>query len=257
MQIGHHVLHACALALLAAAPLHAKGLDETCHARSGYDVTMTDTALQFERKNAPPQRLEMHRGDLAVNDKAVALGARDRKRIAAFETTLRELIPKIRILAQRGVDLGVFAIREEAASASPVSAADPRLNARVDARAQELKTRIANSRTSKEWHARALNGYLAPVLADVAPLIAGDLAQKALELTLKGDLSGAAALTNRAAGLRASLETRIRTKLETLQPEIEKLCPSLRKLDALETSVTQSLPDGSRLNLIETSGTDR
>lgn len=252
MQIRHHVLHACALALLAAAPLHAKDLDETCHARSGYDVTVTDAALQFERKNAPPQRLEMHRGDLVVNDKAVALSARDRNRIAAFETTLRELIPKIKTLAQRGVDLSVFAIREEAASASPVSAADPRVNARVDARAREIKTRIANSRTSKEWNARALNGYLTPVLADVAPLIAGDLAQKALELTLKGDLSGAVALTDRAAGLRASLETRIRTKLETLQPEIEKLCPSLRKLDALETSVTQRLPDGSRLNLVET-----
>ncbi len=252
MQIRHHVLHACALALLVAAPLHAKDLDETCHARSGYDVTVTDAALQFDRRNAPPQRLEMRRGDLAVNDKAVALGASDRKRIAAFETTLRELIPKIKTLAQRGVDLGVFAIREEAARASPVSAADPRVNARVDARARELKARIANSRTSKEWHARALNGYLTPVLADVTQLVAGDLAQKALALTLKGDLSGAVALTDRAVGLRASLEARIRAKLETLQPEIEKLCPSLRKLDALETGVTRNLPDGSRLNLVET-----
>lgn len=251
MQIRHHVLHACALALLAVAPLHARDLDETCHARSGYDVTVTDAALQFDRKNAPPQRLEMRRGDLAVNDKAVALGASDRKRIAAFETTLRELIPKIKTLAQRGVDLSVFAMREEAASASPVSAADPRVNARVDARARELKARIANSRTSKEWHARALNGYLTPVLADVTQLVAGDLAQKALERTLKGDLSGAVALTDRV-GLRASLEARIRAKLETLQPEIEKLCPSLRKLDALETGVNRNLPDGSRLNLVET-----
>lgn len=251
MQFRPSVRHACVLALLLAAPAHARDADDTCGARSNYDLTVTDAALQFERKSAPPQRLEIRRGNLAVNDNAVALRAQDRNRIAAFESTVRELVPKIKTLARRGVDLSVFAIREEAASASPVSAADPQVNARVDARAQELKLRIANSKTSKEWRAGQMNGYLTAVLADVAPLIAGDLAQKALELTLQGDLAGAVALKDRAAALRASLETRIRSRLETLQPEIDKLCPSLRKLDALESGIIQTLPDGSRLNLVE------
>jgi len=39
--------------------------------------------------------------------------------------------------------------------------------------------------------------------------------------------------------------------LELLQPDIAKLCPSLRELDRLETGMTQGLPDGTRLNLIK------
>ncbi|HEX3171472.1 MAG TPA: hypothetical protein VHQ88_12855, partial [Burkholderiales bacterium] len=68
---------------------------------------------------------------------------------------------------------------------------------------------------------------------------------------LKGDLAGVVALKDRAIALRASLETRIRDKLELLQPDIAKLCPSLRELDRLETGMTQGLPDGTRLNLIK------
>ena len=89
------------------------------------------------------------------------------------------------------------------------------------------------------------------MLADVAPLLTGDLAQKALDLTLKGDLAGVVALRDRAAALRPALEARIRAKLELLQPAIEGLCPSLRELDRLENGIARALPDGSRVNLIK------
>ena len=169
---------------------------------SDYDLTVTDAALQFERKNASGRRLEMRRGALAVNSQAVALGAGDRQRVAAFESRVRELVPKVKTIAQHGVDLMVVAVREEAVSASPGSAANRQVNARVDARAQELKTKIASSVTSKEWHAEALQGYMAVLLSDVAPLIAGDLAQQAVDRTLKGDLAGVVALKDRAIALR-------------------------------------------------------
>jgi hypothetical protein len=238
-----------ALALLA--PTAGRALDQSCHTRSDYDITLTNAALQFDRKTAPAQRLEMRRGALSIDNTAVALGADDRKRIAAFETRVRDLVPKIKSIAARGVDLMVVAIREEAAKTSPASAANPQINARVDARARELKLKIANSTSSKEWHVDALQGYIAVMLSDVAPLITGDLAQKALDLTLKGDLAGVVALKDRAAALRPALEAQIRAKLEVLQPDIDGLCPSLRELDRLENSIAQALPDGSRLNLIK------
>src|SRR6185436_12969494 len=150
-----------ALALFAVAVPSARALDQSCHTSSDYDLTVTDAALQFERKNTPGRRLEMRKGALAVNNQAVALGAADRQRVATFENRVRELVPKVKTIAQRGVDLMVVAVREEAVNASPGSAANPQVNARVDARAQELKTKIARSATSKEWHAEALQGYMA------------------------------------------------------------------------------------------------
>ena len=238
-------------ALLSAAP--ASGLAQTpaCRTSSDYDITMTDAALTFERRKAPAQRIEMRSGALAVNQQPVTLGPDDRKRVAAFETRTRALIPRIKTTGQRAVDLMVMAIREEAARSSPGTAGRPELNQRLDARAQELKRRIADSKTSKEWRPEAMSNYTAGMLADVVPLLSGDLAQKALDLTLKGDLGGVIALKDQAAALHDSLEKRIQEQMNALQPEIQKLCPALRELDRLESAVTRPLPDGSRLDLLK------
>ena len=247
------MLNLLAIALLGAlvAPVLGADLDAACRVRSNYDISVRAGAVLFERAAAPAQSIEMSRGNLKANGKPVALGVKDRDRISAFETTLRGLIPRVKALAQRAVDLSIAAIREEAASASPKSAADPQLNQRLETRARDLKMRIANSTTSKDWRGATLNRYTAEVLSDVLPLVGGDLAQQALEIALRGDLAAAGALTNRAAGLRASLEARIRNRLEVLRPEVDKLCPALRRLDALESAVGAALPGGGHLDLLE------
>ena len=232
-------------------PAHAAGPAPECRLRSDYDVTVTGAAVVFDRVAAPARQIEMSRGNLSLNGKTVALDTRDSTRIASFEATLRSLLPRVKAIGQRAVDLSVAAIREEAANVSPRSAADPQLNQRLDARARELKTRIAASTTSRQWRGTALNRYSAEVLADVLPLVGGDLAQQAVQVALRGDLAGANALTSRAAGLRHALEARIVAKLGTLQPELDKLCPQLRRLNTLEGSVASALPDGTRLNLLD------
>lgn len=240
--------------VLLAMTAQARSLDDVCRARSRYDLTVNDAALLFERKRPAGQRLEMRGGRLLVNGLAVALDGRDRERIRAYESAVRALIPRVKALAERGVDLSAAAVREEASHVSPRSAADPKLNARLDARASNLKMRIANSASTKDWQGAAFNRYMAQIVADVVPMIAGDLGQRALELAVQGDLAGAAALTDRAAGLRSSLEARVRDKLSVLEPEAAKLCPSFDWLDALESALTARLPDGSRLDLIEIRG---
>ena len=227
------------------------GLDATCGVRSNYDFTMSDNSILFERVTAPAQSVVMSHGSLSANGKRVALGVKDRDRIAAFEATLRGLIPSVKALAQRAVDISVSAIQDEAASVAPNSAADPRLRQRLDARAKALKTRIANSVTSKEWRGAPLNRFSADLLSDVLPLVGGDLARQAVDIAQRGDLAAANALSTRVTGLSGSLETRIRTRLQVLQPEVDRLCPALRRLDALESSAQIALPGGARLNLLE------
>jgi hypothetical protein len=51
--------------------------------------------------------------------------------------------------------------------------------------------------------------------------------------------------------VRGSLEQRIRARLAALQPDMEKLCPALRQLDALEAAVTAPLTDGARLDVLQ------
>jgi len=247
------IIHPFAVLLLCAfvAPALSADFDATCRVRSGYDFTLSERVVSFERAAAPTQRFEMSRGSLTESGKPVALGVKDRDRIAAFEATLRGLIPRVKALAQRAVDISMAAIREEATAASPKSAANPQLNQRLQARARDIKTRIANSTTSKDWRGASFNRYMVEVLADVLPLVGGDLAQQAVEVALRGDLAAANALKNRAIELRASLDARILKRLEVLQPEIDKLCPELRRLDALESDMGAALPSGGRLNLVE------
>lgn len=253
MKTPHSLRYALTTLLLCALVATVSGaeLDATCRVRSNYDFTVSDDALLFERVAAPAQSVVMSRGNLTASGKRVALGVKDRDRIAAFEATLRGLIPSVKALAQRAVDIGVSAIREEVASASPNSAADPRLHQRLDARAKTLKTRIANSVTSKEWRGAPLNRFSAEVLSDVLPLLGDDLARQAMDVALRGDLAAANALSTRVAGLRGSLEARIRKRLEVLQPEVDRLCPALRRLDALESTVRIALPGGAALNLLD------
>ena len=229
------LLYTLVIVLIAGSPLAAHA--QACHTRSDYDVTLGDTALQFERKTAPAQLIEMRKGALSIDHKALGLGGDDRRRVAAIEAKVRELVPRIKTIGQRSVDLMVAAIREEAARASPASAANPEVNARVDARAREFKRRIIASKTSKEWHPDALGAYMTTMLGDVAPLITGDLTQKAVDLTMKGDFGGVIALKDQALALRESLERRIRSLLQELQPDIDKLCPALRELDRLESGI--------------------
>jgi hypothetical protein len=237
------------LAALCVAP-GAEARDPACTLRSQYDLTVTDSGLVFERA-ASGQRLEMHAGLLSANGAPVELGPGDRNRITAFEYNARALVPQMKALAQRGVDLGVAAIREEATATSPKSAANPQLNARLDARARNIKARIAASNSSKDWRGPAVKRYMAEAMTDVLPLIGGDLAQQALDAAMRGDLAAAAAIKDKAEKVRPSLEARIQRKLETLQPEVDRLCPSLRNLDTIESGVAATLPDGRRLNLVE------
>ncbi len=242
------------VALLGSGPVTGWAAGDACEVHSGYDLTLSPGALLFERVAAKNQRIEMRGGRLSVNGVAVALGDGDRNRIASYEARMRALIPRIKALGQRAVDLGAAAVREEGASVSPRSESSAKLSARVDARARDLKTRIANSTTTKEWRGTAFNRYSAEIASDVLPIVAGDLAQQALEVAVKGDLAGAAALQKRAAGMRASLEGRIRNRMQLLEPEFAQLCPAARELDALESAITARLPDGSRLNLLEIRG---
>ncbi len=235
----------CALALIAGTARAA------CPVRSAYDVTVTPHALIFDSNSGAPRRIEMRRGALYDRGRAVALDRADRNRIVRFERVARDLVPRIRGLGTRAVDLMAAAVREEARATSPEAASSPELNRRLEARVSELKARIAASTTSKDWHGNAFNRYVANALTDVVPLVGGDLAGEAFDAALRGEFARAAELGERAAGIKAALERRIRARLDALQPDVERLCPAVRQLDGLERDVSARLADGTRLNLLQ------
>lgn len=223
---------------------------DVCHARSDYDLTLRDDGLLFQRAGAAPREVRMYDGGLVVDGRALALGPADQGRVRAIERGVRALLPRVRSVASRGVELAADAVREQARVSAP-ALEGPALDGPLDTAVADLKQRIATSHSTRDWHGPAFQQYLAQRMAGIVPLLAGPLLQRSLAAAVSGDMDSVQQLRDQAAGMRATLEARMRRKLDTLRPRIQALCPDVRELDRLENGLDARLADGSRLDLID------
>jgi hypothetical protein len=230
------------------APVQAQDLATTCKASSSYDVTVASGNLVFDRATPSPQRIQMHDGSLSADGVAVRLNAEDQDRVALFERQLRALVPKVKAVAGRGVDMAAQAVRDEAASVSPQAASSGKLDTALNRRVAELKQRIAASQSTHDWQGDAFDRYAQSIAGDILPIVANEIGQQAVQLAMEGDLAGAAALKDRMAILSSGGQARIMQRMQGLRPDIQALCPSIRQLAELQEGLRG--PSGQPLNLL-------
>ncbi|HEV2679285.1 MAG TPA: DUF2884 family protein [Rhodanobacter sp.] len=247
-------MHLSRLLLLLTLPfvaslLHAQDLATTCHASSSYDVTLKTDSLLFERPSPAPFHAELQQGELRTDGVAVRLNAEDQDRLALFERDLRALAPRVRTVAQNGVDMAVRAMRTEADGMGLGADTRAEFDRRLSAHASELKRRIATSRSTHDWQGDAADQAMNQIGADLLPLLAADLGQQAINAALGGDLQTAASLRDRAADLATELQPRLQQRMQALRPQIEALCPSIQRLAELQQGVRGT--DGRPLNLLQ------
>lgn len=235
--------------VLASGGAYAQSLLETCHATSSYDVTINASGVAFDRAQPEPRRVHLHDGQLKIDGKPVKLNAEDSDRVTLIERTVRALEPKVKAIADRGVDLAAQAVREQAAASA--SGASGELDARLTSITADLKARIAASHSSHDWQGPAFQQYVNQTVARIVPLLASGLLRQAVTVALSGDLDAAARLRQRATNMATELRTRIRQKLQMLRPQVQALCPSLQRVDQLESGIHTPLPGGVRINLID------
>jgi hypothetical protein len=239
-----------ALPLLAVWPLRAQQLAGTCHASSSYDLTVEADGLLFDRAAPAPRRVLLQDGALRVDGRAVALNDEDQDRLTLFERELRALVPRVKAVADHGVDVAAQAVRDEAAGLGLGADTRAELERRLAADAAELKRRIAASRSTHDWHGTAADAYAQRLAADIAPLLAADLGQQALTAAMGGDLQTAAALRERASALAAGdWQARLQRRMQVLQPQVEALCPAVRRLASLQQGVRDGA--GRPLDLLQ------
>ncbi len=234
------LLPALCTAALASLSLHAQDLASTCHASSSYDVTLNADRVVFDRAAPAPTRVELRQGELLVDGLNVRQSAENQDRLALFERQLRALAPKVRSVAKNGVDLAVAGMRDEAASLGLGADTRAQLDERLDHHAIELKQRIASSNSTHDLQGDIATRYENEIAADLAPLVAGDLAQQAVSAAMSGDLQAAADLRDRGAGLATDLQPRMQQRMQALRPQIAALCPAIRRLAELQQGVRGS-----------------
>ncbi|RAO74739.1 DUF2884 family protein [Dyella jiangningensis] len=228
---------------------HAQDLATTCHATSSYDLTVAPDHLLFDRPQPAPHQVELHDGRLRTDGATVSLRPDEQDRLALFERELRALVPRVKGVAAKGVDLLVSGMHDEGArlSLSPDTRAE--LDRRVAARAAELKQRLAASNSTHDWQGNLADTYANQVAADLMPLIANDLGQQAMNAAMTGDLQAAANLRDTAADLATQLRPRLEQRMQALAPQIQALCPSIQRLAELQQDIRGS--GGQPLNLLQ------
>lgn len=228
--------------------LHAQDLGDTCHASSSYDLTVKPDSLLFDRAQPAPFHVQVADGVLHTDGQPVRLHAEAQDRLVLFERALRALVPRVRAVADAGVDLAVRAVHEEAAGMQLAPTTLAELDRRLSAHAAQLKQRIAQSNSTHDWQGDAAQQLVDRIVGDLAPLVAADLGQQALAAAMNGDLAEAARLRDEAADLTTQLQPRLQRRMEALRPQVQALCPSIQRLADLQQGVRGA--DGQPLNLV-------
>jgi len=229
--------------------LHAQDLGGTCHASSSYDLTVKPDSLLFDRSQPSPFHVQVADGALRTDGQPVRLHAEAQDRLVLFERELRALVPRVRAVADAGVDLAVRAVHEEAVGMQLAPTTLAELDRRLAAHASQLRQRIAQSNSTHDWQGDAAQQLADRIIGDLAPLVAADLGQQALAAAMNGDLAEAARLRDEAADLATQLQPRLQRRMQALRPQVQALCPSIQRLAELQQGVRGA--DGQPLNLVQ------
>lgn len=227
----------------------AQDLSTTCHATSSYDLTVAPAQLVFDRPQLAPRQVVLHDGALRADGATVPLRAEDQDRLALFERELRALVPRVKAVASQGVDQLAVAMHDEGARLSLAPDTRAELDQRIASRAAELKQRIANTNSTRDWQGNLADEYANQLAADLMPLLASDLGQQALQAAMSGDLQAAANLRDTAADLSTQLRPRLEQRLAGLAPQVRALCPSIQRLADLQQGIRG--PNGQPLDLLD------
>lgn len=242
-------LLAAGMLVLAAGNLHAQDLSQVCHATSSYDLTLRQDQLVFDRSQPAPTSVVVAAGSLQTDGRRVPLNAEDQDRLTLFQRELVALVPRVKTVINRGIDVAVQTVQQQADELSLDATTRAELQRRLAADATNLHQRVATSQSTHDWHGNAADQYANQIAGDIAPLIASAMGQQAISAAMSGDLQQAATLRDQAADLTTGFQARLQQRLQVLRPDIQALCPDIQRLAELQQGIRAS--NGRPLDLVQ------
>jgi hypothetical protein len=230
--------------------VQAQSLTNVCHVTSSYDLTVTKDRLIFDRKGPAPRYVVMGNDTMQIDGQALQLTSNEQDRINFFQFSVRQLIPRVKAVAQYGLSLASEAVYLDMQDIQLDANARYQVKYSLNKSIGDLQQRIQNSQSTHDWHGDAFNQYANEIVDNIAPIVTEGLGTQIAAATARGDLSKAAELTSRAANLATSFQSDIEQHMQPLQPKIQALCPAVQQLAELQQGLHDSR--GVPLDLLET-----
>ena len=237
-----------ATALLLSAGAEARGTD-VCDFESEFDLKIQPQSLVFHRDSGFPKTIEMRRGTLRIDGRAVALTPEDATRIEHYESEVRALVPEVKAIAMDAIGIASEAVIQVATT----FAGDNSKQAleRVDELTDDLAARVAASNDTAEWDNEEFEEAIEALVGELVPMMMGDIAAVAIQAALTGDTDAAEKLEKRAERMEEAIEQKVERRADELEARAEALCPRVEALDDLEAALTVRLADNRRIDLLE------
>jgi hypothetical protein len=219
--------------------------DVQCNVDSDYDLSITPKSLILTRDTGTPKQIVMRSGRLFVDDRWVKLSAEDSARIAEYEKQARATMPLAQAIGRDAADIAFTTLGEVARG---LSASPEQTQAHLAKARAKIDQRLARSVTANRFNGNDLGHGIADAIGEALPIVIGDIVGGAIGAAFSGDT----ARIERLNSIDKEVERRVEPRSKLLEARAMQLCRRMEALDQIDDSLAYRLPDGSRLDLLDT-----
>jgi hypothetical protein len=221
-------------------------VDVSCNAKSDYTVSLSGDAFVFENDQGRNIRMVLGGGKLFLNGKPVALPASDQKRIDAFESELRLLVPESRKVAAEAVGMAIDAL----GAVSIAMSGDESKRADYDKVRTKALAAANNSKTLPFFNDDAMKDIIDPIVLEFVPSITSNALGFAMKAMFAGEQKNKA-MEARMNAMEKDLDIRMDARAKELEPLAKSMCNRIQRLDVIDNSLEVRLPNGKPINFLE------
>jgi hypothetical protein len=239
-----------AVALLVPVPELPAASFGACSVKSDYTVERRDGGYRFTRTDGHAADVHIRDGRLVVDGVDATVSPADRARLRRFQSDLDGVVEQARVLGMEAAALAVDAVSEVAIA---FFGDDPATLRRFEARLATLEKDIRATLPSGDgplFDEAAFERAMESAMDELAPMLASQVAGKAVAAALSGNQDRIRDLEARAKRLEHEIEATVGRRAKDIEARAEALCPQIEAMAATLAAMDYRHADGSRLELV-------
>ncbi len=229
--------------------------EHNCEVESAYSLNLEGEGIAFDSDKASPRQVRIDRGRLYIDGREIPLSGSDRSTIRNIEGEVRQLTAEAVVIASDGVDLAFDALGEVSRAFIEDSSRQASLERSMEKTRSIIQSQIRDAVLHRPFDERAFEALIESQVeklgAELIQIVVGEFVPRAINAALSGDEKAVADIEARALKLEADIERRIEGKAAEIERRALKLCPRVRALVSMQSSLGVRLENGERLVLLK------